>query len=230
LLIVPTVGLVLVLAFIAVFPTSPLFRAGLVGALIVAWLWVVTFALFVVSGVSARLLGVWAEDAVEDDLRREQRRGRLFGVVRGVRFERFDIDVVAVAASGVLAVEVNRRSQSRNDTWKYAALDQARRSGRTLKRFLDSKGVGASVEVFPVLVILGSALEPLDLPPQGKLVGDVLVVSGLDTAWIERYREGLVGPDHGSRIAAAVADFAAERDTYEWHRTRKRLRGRLGRS
>ena len=119
------------------------------------------------------------------------------------------IDHVVVTPLAVLAVETvwwGQASAAVHEERLEAAIAQAERNARTLKRLLASRDLGFELPVWPVVMAWGPGAEPTRL-------GGVDVVAGEAAhAWIAAYQTGAIHVGVAAAVHAALLGHQARRD------------------
>jgi len=119
------------------------------------------------------------------------------------------IDHVVVTPLAVLAVETvwwGKASPAVHEERFEAAIAQAERNARTLKRLLASRDLGFELPVWPVVMTWGPGAEPTRL-------GRVDVVAGEAAfAWVAAYQTGAIDSRLAAAAHAALLGYQARHD------------------
>ncbi len=194
-------------------PWIPAYERGLLsGVVIVGTLWLVTWLIWVISGLSLRLNGVWAEQAISDQLASAP---KIYGVVPSFKFDHYDIDTVAVTRGGVLAVETKWHLGEVREGYLDRAVHQAAAACRSLRHELAREEL-SSDSIKPVVVLCGPKARDMPIAVRQVQVDSVAEVTVVGAAhledWLDKQRGGHVGPDFAARILRDLKTLAVGRD------------------
>lgn len=209
-----------VVLVVNVFPRTPAYERGLItGVLVVAYVWLAAWLVWVASGLSPRLNGVWAESWTFDDLKHAR---AVYEVVPSLQFDRYDVDHVAVTAAGLLAIETKWHGWM-DDAVLRRDIDQAARAARSLRLNLDhgrlpvAQGLTDGL-VRAVLVVWGPGARKLADQQVETGAGSVHVLPGPKLAsWLDgdELRRGPIGPDYAQALAGELTELARTRETQD---------------
>jgi hypothetical protein len=194
----------------------PVYERGLLtGVLIVMFLWMVSWGVWVTSGLAHRLNGVWAEEVTNDELRKHRNS---LGVLANFKFDGWDIDSVLVTRSAVYAVECKWRGSKRSDQdFHYELLRDAKRLQRNVVQFrVEMAGLEVPESwIRGLLVVRGPAARGLEnrllTLPDGSQVR-VVSREGLST-WLDAQSTGKIGPDFAANLISRLTVGNAERES-----------------
>lgn len=194
-------------------PWLPAYERGLLtGAALVIALWTVVWLVWVTSGLSLRLNGVWAEEAINEQLAASP---KIYGVVPSVKMGGYDVDTVAVSRGAVLAVETKWSLREANDSYVDRVAHQAARGCRTLRHELAGEELPTDL-IQAVVVLCGPGAReatPRIQQVQMGWVTEVAVVGALHLdAWLADHRGGHIGPDFADRLLRDLRTLAEQRD------------------
>jgi hypothetical protein len=202
---------VLVFLVLLNLPMWPTYEKGLLtGAFVVAVAWMVTWVIWVMSGLGYRLNGVMAEDATSDVCRKH---ARTLACLPSYKLERVDVDLLLVTRCAVYNVETK---------WRYRAPTDARLRGDIrrlhgdvleLRHELDGQGVPPAW-IRGVLVVRGPGARALATRLVDVGGGDrIRVVSGVDLpAWLETQDRGMVEDDFARQLVSRLRLANRERE------------------
>jgi hypothetical protein len=153
------------------------FLAGLlVGSLGLLW-----NALLVSQGIAQRRMGSDAEEWTASELKKLDRRWRVF---HDVPLRRGNVDHVVVGPGRIYAVETKWTGSRGGEQFLRPAAKQAARQANELST--DLRGLGCDEEVLPLLVVWGGGVAD-SLGEKPKLWDDTRVVAGPHSSvWLER--------------------------------------------
>ena len=194
-------------------PWLPAYERGLLtGAFLVMILWILAWRVWVTSGLSLRLNGVWAEQEIAHRLSASR---SVYSIIPSFNLDRVDIDAVAITRASVLAVEVKwRLAEVDGDYLDDVAFDAALRC-RTLRHHLKIEGLSPEL-VNPLVVICGPKGRRLEVQRRPVQAGsiewvDVMGSAALDE-WLGRTTRGPIAPDFAERILNELEPIARHRD------------------
>jgi Nuclease-related domain len=157
------------------------------------------------------LSGAWAEDIVNDEIRRAIKSGHVWGVVQNVEFGGFDIDHLVVAPGGVFAVETKSRSSKLDPVRARTDRKQTAFAAAKAKSILRSVHVRMPQDVTPVLAISGRSAVA-DLPAEGRYIDGVHVVAVAHLgAWLAQHQTGRLAQDDAETMLARLNEFKKTR-------------------
>jgi hypothetical protein len=193
------------IALTTLWPSANDFLQGLItGGVIAAIVAMSIWAFLTTTGSQNRLVGALAEGSTKAELKAAAKAGEIHGYVAHIELSGYDVDSLAVTASGVLAIETKWRRVNPSARQLGRDVESALRATATTRSILRSLGE-ADVPVHGLLVIWG--------PDSGGLVtdrGGVHVVSGdrllealRHTAWGRALNAG-----DGTRLTEKIEDFA----------------------
>lgn len=204
-----------VLAFLIVInlPPWPTYEKGLLtGAFLVATLWMISWVVWVMSGLGFRLNGVMAEDATNEVCRKHR---NTLAVLPSYKLPTFDIDTVLVTRAAVYAVETKWRSREPSERELRRDLYRLHRDVRAFRAELEGAGVPPQW-IRGVLVVRG---------PGGRRIPTRLVDVGhgeririVNAAELPKWLDGqeggiaMVGPDFASDLVCRLRDSNQERE------------------
>jgi hypothetical protein len=185
------------------------FHAGIV--LMVAAGWTI-WLLWYVSGLLPRLEGTWAEEWTGEAL---DKSSVVLERIASLRFDRFDVDQLAITRSGVLAIESKMRRYLFEETVGRDVADAAQHS-RTVRHQLntlpEAKQLGEGA-VTAVLVYWGAGGREREPQTLSSSYGDVVVIGARHfDRWLSELGSGLVGPDYAKKLAREIESLATDRD------------------
>ena len=188
-------------------------RGLLTGALVVGWLWLMSWSLWVTKGLAFRIQGAFAEDVVTDELRTSR---HTFGVVRSLKFDRHDVDQVVITRAGIVAVETKWHAARLSPDSLMLEATLAARNARTLRHnltTLTTRGV-PSQAVTAALVLCGPGRKGMKpVTTISTDYGPVEVVSGGEIeSWLATKSSGPFGPDFAEKLAHELQELARSRD------------------
>ena len=192
-------------------PWWPVYLRGfLTGSLLAGALWMAAWIVWVTSGLSVRLNGTWAEEAVLSSLRKA---ARVHDVVPSLKFGKRDIDAVAVTPAAVYAIETKWRGQKPGHASLVHDGHAAALAARTLRLSLNGRGVPGDL-VRPVLVVCGPGAREMASSNVETPLGMVVVVPAVDfDRWLDSIPHGPIGPDYAAGLAAELHAHARRRDS-----------------
>lgn len=200
-----------------VFPRTPAYERGLItGVLVVMYLWMAAWVVWVTSGLSPRLNGVWAESWTYEDLRQAR---SVYEVVPNLQYDRYDVDHIAITPAGLLAVETKWHGWM-DERALHRDADQAAQGARSLRLNLRAGSLPVAQrltegKVRVVLVVWGPAARDLTAQTIDTGRGSVLVLPGLALAgWLDddALCRGPIGPDYARDLARELEDLARLRE------------------
>lgn len=200
--------LIAVLVLVNVLPAQPYLKGMLTGAVAMTGVAAALVSVWVGGGFWERLQGAWAEEWSGEALRKS---AGCWHVTPSLKFDRFDIDHVAITARGVLAVESKWHRRSAEQ-----ALDAEARliagNARTLRHNLKTE-TGQELPVHPVLVLWGPGLDDLTRTEVTTNLGLVEVVPGPEFgAWLDAIDSGPMRRGNAKRVGQAIEDLAERRE------------------
>ena len=189
----------------------PYERGFMTGAFIVVLLWVVSWAVWVLSGLGFRVNGVMAEDATNEVCRKHP---NALETLPSFKFPRFDIDTVLVTSAAVYAVETKWRSRPPTPDELERDATRLHRDLRAFREVLTDQQI-PDEWVRGVLVVRGpgsKAVKPQLLEvDRGR--GRVRVVNGADfPVWLDGQNRGMVGVDYADRLIRHLQMCNRERE------------------
>jgi Nuclease-related domain len=185
------------------------FRWFCLGAWWTAVVAIAVHTVVVASGSARLVMGDWAEQWTQQELRPARRAG--WKVAHHVRFRpRKDVDTIALGSAGLVVVETKSTSEGWTSPEKRRTIDnavaQARRNAADVGRQVRQQ-IGP-VPTWPVVVLWPSD-ERLSAPD----VGGVTVLPGLELRrWIESLPDGAVAPDRVEAAWTFLDRHVARRD------------------
>ena len=207
-------GLLVVIGLLNL-PLVPEYERGLLtGFLVMAGialtLWFVWYG---VGDLGRRLEGTWAEEWTAEELKKTS---NVLEQIPNLRFERFDVDNIAITRDGIYILEVKRHRRLYPGVLE-RDLAQFAKDSRTVRNFLTRAFTTTSAPsqgfMTAVLVIWGRA--GLDLLPtvQETATGDVIVLGGRYLRpWLESQRSGYFGTDYAHDLAQEIRQVAEKRE------------------
>ena len=192
-------------------PWIPVYERGLLtGAWLVGLAWVVSWVVWVVSGLGFRLNGVWAEQVTNDVCRTHP---NALAYLPSYKFSNFDVDTLLATRSAIYAVETKWRSkgQSRHEVVRQAR--QLHRDVTLLQRELSDQPIPREW-IRGVLVVRGPGAkglkcELLDLGGGAR----IRVVPGPELPqWLDGQATGMVGPDFATQLMKDLRDSNSFRE------------------
>lgn len=205
--------LLAVIVVLHVFPGVPAYQRGfLTGVLLTVAAWQFSWLIWVSSGLSLRLNGVWAEQRIAEELRNS---GRVFGTVRSFKTDGQDIDIVAITRQGVLVVEVK---WSLGSSWERTIDRAAHQAGQmcgTLGKQIHVDGL-TTESFIPIVIYCGreaGKLEPRLHPVQRGSTTSVLVLgeTHLDE-WMSGQKGGYMSTEFAATILTEIESVADVRE------------------
>lgn len=205
--IVFTAAVLLVIGYTVLAEPSPFLRGLIIGVVATALLAAFLIMFLVTSGNALTLAGAWAEDFVNDEIKKARKRGHVWGAVPNIEVGGFDVDHLVIAPGGVFAVETKAHTRRITRATANADLEQAREAARKAGLILQSKHVNMAQPVTPVLAVWGrKATETV--PAEGRTVDGVHVVPVPALAdWFSAYRTGRLAEDNAATLLARLRDF-----------------------
>jgi hypothetical protein len=194
-------------------PASGPYQRGLTtGALVVGFLWILSWFAWVTSGLAFRIQGTLAQDAVTAQLRNGQ---NVFDVVASFKFDKRDVDQVIITPAGVTAVETKWHATRPSKDTLLGSANQVAMNARSMRHQLPSlatTGLPAEL-VTAALVVCGPGSRDVKSTVVTTDIGtvDLVTVADLDR-WLARLDRGLVGPDFARTLASELHDLAKSRD------------------
>ena len=194
-------------------PASGPYQRGLTtGALVVGFLWIMSWFAWVTSGLAFRIQGTLAQDAVTAQLRNDR---NVFDVVASFKFDKRDVDQVIITPAGVTAVETKWHATRPSKETLLGAANQVAMNARSMRHQLPSlatKGLPAEL-VTAALVVCGPGSREVTSTVVTTGIGnvDLVTVGDLD-AWLANRDRGPVGPDFARILASELHDLAKSRD------------------
>jgi hypothetical protein len=175
---------------------------------VAASLWFIWYA----NGLGHRLEGTWAEQWTNEELAKAK---TVLEVVPSLRFDRFDIDHIAIARHGVYLIETKRHRVLYPGTVE-RDIEQAASTSRTARNFL-IKGVKTSPPpkemITSVLVYLGKAGRDLEPTEYETSRGTVTLIGGARlTQWLDSRGNGYVGVDYAHSLSKELTAVAETRE------------------
>jgi hypothetical protein len=208
-------AVVLVAAYTVVAEPSSFLRGLVIGVVTTALMAAFLIMFLVTSGNALTLAGAWAEDFVNDEIKKARKRGHVWGAVPNIEVGGFDVDHLVVAPGGVFAIETKAHARRITRATANADLEQARESARKAALILQSKHVNMAQPVTPVLAVWGrNATETV--PAEGRTVDGVHVVPVPALAdWFGAYRTGRVAADNAATLLQRLRAFRASQHQRE---------------
>lgn len=197
-----------VVAFVIVLnlPWWPEYERGLLtGAFLVAVLWVVSWAVWVLSGLGFRLNGVMAEDVTNEVCRKHP---NALASLPSYKFPRFDVDTVLVTHAAVYAVETKWRSRPPSPAQLERDVTQLQRDVAAFRSEVSDEGIPPSW-VRGLLVVRGPGSRGLVSALVEVGGGErIRVVSGADfPTWLDGQDSGKVGPDFAAGLVKRLRTY-----------------------
>lgn len=188
------------------------YQQGLVDGLL-AMLWVAGTALLFLMHTEGlqELGGAWGEERTAEVLDKGRKRGDLWGALHQLDMGGYDIDHIAFAPSGVLALESKWKFRELGrGRWLNGDLHQAERNAHKVRSLLRSKDIGTVYEVTPVLVVWGKGCE--EITDGAEVVDGVEIVAGPHLhQWLRSRAVGPLAQDNAERDLAALQAYADKR-------------------
>jgi hypothetical protein len=206
-----TLGVVVILS---VLPGIPGYLRGLfTGVILVFLAWMVSWRIWVTSGLSLRLNGTWAEQAIASDLRGSP---HVLHLVRSFKLDHRDIDAIAITRQHVLVVEVK---WSLNSSWARTvdgAAVQTARACRSLRHQVRVDGLSPDL-FLPVVIYCGreaAHLEPTRHPVQVGPIESVVVMGATHLeGWLADQSGGHISQEFASIITENIETLAEIRES-----------------
>jgi hypothetical protein len=153
------------------------------------------------------LCGAWAEDNTRDAVDEAQKKRLVWCQVSSIESGGSDIDHVVIAPGGILMLESKwsfaPMTRHRAEIFASSTLGTVRRLGLILR----SQTIRRHRDVTPVVVVWGKGGR--DLPAGGLVLHGVHVMRGDElTAWLSKYRNGVISRDWADETAARLERFA----------------------
>lgn len=194
-------------------PASGPYQRGLTtGALVVGFLWILSWFAWVTSGLAFRIQGTFAQDAVTAQLRKGQ---HVFDVVASFKFDKRDVDQVIITPAGVTAVETKWHATPPSKATLLGAANQVAMNARSMRHQLPSlatRGLPAEL-VTAALVVCGPGSLEVRSTVLSTGMGTVDLVTAADLdRWLAKRDRGRVGPDFARTLAGESHDLAKARD------------------
>ena len=194
-------------------PGSPWLRGFVTALLIAALAWMVTWAMWVPSGLAPRIQGAIAEDWTADLL---DRHPAVLGVVPSLKYGSGDVDHVVVTGSRILAVETKWSAHRPTAHDLRRAAEQADRVAHLLRlqltRSTHKEPVGHA-PVQAVVLFWGPQVDPTMREIVVAARGPVPVL-GCEAAQLE-LADGhptVIGPDFAEELTVRLTELARVRD------------------
>lgn len=158
-----------------------------------------------------QLGGAWGEERTAEILKTARKRGHVWGWVDNIDLGGYDIDHIALAPGGVLALETKWKFRELGrGRWLNNDLHQAARNAEKARSVLRSKDIGTVYEVTPVLVVWGKGSH--EIADEGEIVDGVHLVAGADLEqWLTQFGAGRLAQDNAQRDLRALQSFAEKR-------------------
>jgi hypothetical protein len=187
-------------------------RMFLAGALVTSGIWIAVVLVLLGSGTGCLMMGDVGEQWTAQELRPLQRRG--WKLINRMLLKRGDIDHVAIGPGGVLVVETkwsgDRWALDRTDARIQGAVDQVRRSSRSLRLFL--KDVIGDAPVRSLVVLW----DPEGRPGREIDVDGVAVVPGPSLPeWLKAVENRDLTPEAAECAWRKLERHLSDRDAYE---------------
>jgi hypothetical protein len=145
----------------------------------------------------SQLVGTWGEDNTRHEIDIARKNGCIWGAVHNIEFGGQDIDHLVFMPAGVVAVESKWRRYRIDASTLQRDVQQAIYMARRGRLLLQSRNIGASLPVDPLLVVWGRGGR--DIPGGEVVVDGVTVLAGPSLhAWF------------GRRVTGALARETAE--------------------
>jgi hypothetical protein len=194
-------------------PASGPYQRGLTtGALVVGFLWILSWFAWVTSGLAFRIQGTLAQDAVTAQLRKSQ---NVFDVVASFKFDKRDVDQVIITPAGVTAVETKWHATRPSNDTLLGAANQVAMNARSMRHqlpSLETNGLPAEL-VTAALVVCGPGSREVSSTVVTTGTGTVDLVTAVDLEkWLAKRDRGPVGPDYARALAAELHHLAKSRD------------------
>lgn len=202
--------------FCTLFPGIPGYLRGLLtGTMLTLTVAASLWFVWHVNGLDARLEGTWAEEWTNEEL---AKASTVLEVVPSLRFDRFDVDHIAIARHGVYLVETKRHRMLYPGTIE-RDLEQAASTSRTARNFL-LKGIKFSPPpkemIATLLVYWGRAGRDLEPSEYETTRGTVTLIGGMKlTQWLDGKGNGYVGPDYARSLADELTAIAETRESHQ---------------
>lgn len=200
-------AVLLVIGYTVLAEPSHFLRGLIIGVVATALTAAFLIMFLVTSGNALTLAGAWAEDFVNDEIRKARKRRHVWGAVPNIEVGGFDVDHLVVAPGGIFAIETKAHTRRISRATATADLEQARESARKATLILQSKQVDMAQSVMPVLAVWGrQATETV--PPEGRFVDGVHVVPVPALAdWFSSYKTGRVAEDNAAILLQRLTAF-----------------------
>lgn len=205
----------MVLAFLILLnlPWWPTYEKGLLtGAFIVATLWMISWVVWVMSGLGYRLNGVMAEDATNEVCRKHR---NTLAMLPSYKLPTFDIDTVLVTRAAVYAVETKWRYREPPERDLRRDLYRLHRDVCAFRAELEGEGVPPQW-IRGVLVVRGPGGRGLSTRLVDVARGERIriVNSAQLPTWLDGQEDGIgmVGPDFASDLVRRLRDSNQERE------------------
>jgi hypothetical protein len=190
-------------------PGTAYLRGLLTGVVVVAVLWLVAWRVWVVSGLGARLNGVWSEDWAASELRQHRCSLR---VVRGLALPGRDVDAVLVTTCAVYVVEVKWRQRRPYARTIAADCDSLAESQTFVRTQVADLGIPERL-VRRLLVVCGPGGRSMGRRMMGTDLSRCRVLPARELeSWLEEQTPGSIGPDIAEQVAERLAARADELD------------------
>lgn len=200
-------AVVLVVAYTVIAEPSAFMRGLTIGVVATALAAAFLIMFLVTSGNALTLAGAWAEDFVNEEIKKARKRGRVWGAVPNIEVGGFDVDHFVVAPGGIFAIETKAHARKISRATASADLEQARESARKASLILQSKHVDMAQPVTPVLAVWGRRATET-VPPEGRIVDGVHVVPVPALAdWFAAYSTGRVAEDNATTLLERLRAF-----------------------
>jgi hypothetical protein len=200
-------ALLLICLYVLIAEPSPFLRGLIIGVAATAFAAAFVIVFLIVTGSALTLAGAWAEDVVNDEVKKARKRSRVWGHVPNIEIGGFDLDHVVVAPGGVLCIETKAHVTALDHSRASANVLQAKVAAQKLRSVLRSRDVGAPYEVIPVLAVWGRRATR-SIPDEGRVVDGVHVVTVIGLAdWLDRFRTGRIAEDHAEHLLAQLRAF-----------------------
>ena len=188
----------------------PRYEAGLISGILVTMLaGTILWRMWAVGGLTDRMQGTWAEDWTHEELRGSK---AVLEVIPSLKFDRIDVDHVAITPAGVWGIETKFHRAELTDRRLDDDAYQAARAARTLRHQMKGRGMPSDL-VKPLLVLWGPGCRTRGACEVQTNLGSVSVVRGRDLdAWLKTARAGPVGTDYAEDLARDLTALAVSRD------------------
>lgn len=156
------------------------------------------------TGAIWQFAGALGEDNTRDELKRAQRRGKIWGWQDNIELANGDIDHLVLTASGPLALDTKWHAKVWDRRSVEADADRATVAARKARFVL--KSLGHVTDVQPLVVVWGRAQH--DIPSGGTYVSGTHFVAGKELlGYMDRFATGPVSRAEAQEILAKLRAF-----------------------